>query len=49
MRKDKHYTHSDCLKQDGSLIKFVHKNYLTKYLRYLKQRERHVGPNQSIY
>lgn len=43
------YTSPECLNRDGTLIKFVNKKYLIKYLRYLKQRERHVGPNQSIY
>jgi hypothetical protein len=42
------YTSPECLHPDGTLIQFVNKNYLIKYLRYLKAKNYDRNQEQSI-
>ncbi len=39
MQSQQHYTSPECMHDDGTLIKFVSKSYLIRYLRYLREQK----------
>jgi hypothetical protein len=39
MKKPK-YTSPECVHDDGTLIKFISKSYMIRYLRYLSQKKK---------
>ena len=38
IKEDDRWVSPECVNEDGSLIKFVHRDYLIRYLRYLREK-----------